>query len=68
MAQFELHSRNLAPEQVAHSHDFHQLILATCGVTELAMEGQGGRVTARRGCLIPSSRHHEYQGDGSNRT
>lgn len=68
MAQFDLHSRNLAPEQVAHSHDFHQLILATCGVTELVMEGQGERVTARRGCLIPSSRHHEYQGDGSNRT
>ncbi|MFJ5539139.1 helix-turn-helix transcriptional regulator [Vreelandella titanicae] len=68
MAHFELHSRNLAQEQVAHTHDFHQLILATCGVTELSMEGQGERVTARRGCLIPSSRHHEYQGDGSNRT
>ncbi|BBI59643.1 hypothetical protein HSBAA_09490 [Vreelandella sulfidaeris] len=38
---FELHSRNLAQEQVAHTHDFHQLILATCGVTELSMEGQG---------------------------
>ena len=68
MVQFELHSRNLAQEQVAHTHDFHQLILATCGVTELSMEGQGERVTARRGCLIPSSRQHEYQGDGSNRT
>ncbi|AJY52116.1 MULTISPECIES: AraC family transcriptional regulator [Halomonadaceae] len=68
MALFELHSRNLAQEQVAHTHDFHQLILATCGVTELSMEGRGERVTARRGCLIPSSRHHEYQGDGSNRT
>lgn len=41
MVQFELHSRNLAQEQVAHTHDFHQLILATCGVTELSMEGQG---------------------------
>lgn len=68
MAPFELHSRNLAPEQVAHAHDFHQLILATGGVTELALAGQGERVTARRGCLIPCSCHHEYQGDGSNRT
>ena len=68
MTRFELQSRNLASEHVAHSHDFHQLILATSGVTELAMEGQGERVTARRGCLIPSSRHHEYEGDGSNRT
>lgn len=68
MVQFELHNRNLAPEKVSHSHDFHQLILATRGVTELDMEGQSGRITARRGCLIPSSRHHKYQGDGSNRT
>lgn len=68
MESFEVHSRNLTPEPVAHSHDFHQLILATSGTTELAMEGQEERVTARRGCLIPSSRHHEYQGDGGNRT
>lgn len=68
MGDFELHSRNLAPEHVAHSHEFHQLILATHGATELAMEGREERVTARRGCLIPCTRHHEFQGDGCNRT
>lgn len=65
---FELRNRNLAPEHVSHSHEFHQLILATHGTTELAMEGREERVTARRGCLIPCARHHEFQGDGCNRT
>lgn len=68
MTHFALESRNLMPEYVAHSHDFHQLILATCGATDLAMEGQGNRVTAQRGCLIPASRRHEYEGDGQNHT
>ncbi|XKH60764.1 AraC family transcriptional regulator [Halomonas sediminis] len=69
MLPLELRSCNLDHEHVAHSHDHHQLILATSGVTELALEGRGGgQVTSRRGCLIPCSRAHEYQGDGSNCT
>lgn len=64
----ELRACTLAPEHVAHAHVHHQLILATSGMTELAVEGLGERITASRGCLIPCSYHHEYQGDGRNRT
>lgn len=64
MAYLDLHARVLGPEHVAHTHDFHQVILATSGVTDLDVEGLGGRVTATRGCLIPRARHHEYEGDG----
>ncbi|MFD2437713.1 cupin domain-containing protein [Modicisalibacter luteus] len=28
----------------------------------------GERITRERGCLIPSTYHHEYVGDGANRT
>ncbi|WP_372610134.1 AraC family transcriptional regulator [Halomonas sp.] len=68
MSFLDLHARVLGHEHVAHAHDFHQLILATSGVTELDVEGLGERVTASRGCLIPCARHHEYQGDGMNPT
>lgn len=53
---------------VAHEHPYHQLILATSGVTELDIEGRGERITHERGCLIPTTYHHEYSGDGCNRT
>ncbi|MBS9402293.1 helix-turn-helix domain-containing protein [Halomonas sp. TRM85114] len=68
MSFLELTSRTLGPEHVAHAHDYHQLILATCGVTELVIGGCAERVTGSRGCLIPSTSHHEYVGDGRNRT
>ena len=68
MPHLDLRATTLDREHVDHAHDFHQLILATCGVTELAMEGRGERITASRGCLIPAARHHEYLGDGRNRT
>ncbi|MDI5936438.1 AraC family transcriptional regulator [Halomonas kalidii] len=68
MSFLDLRTRTLSREHVAHAHDHHQLILATCGVTELAIEGRGERITASRGCLIPSTSRHEYQGDGCNRT
>ncbi|MFY0990653.1 AraC family transcriptional regulator [Halomonas sp. C05BenzN] len=68
MAYLDLRACTLEPEHVAHAHDHHQLILATCGVTELAIEGQGERITASRGCLIPCTSRHEYAGDGRNRT
>lgn len=68
MAILDLRACTLGHEHVAHAHTHHQLILATCGVTELEVEGAGGRVTGGRGCLIPSSYHHEYEGDGLNRT
>ncbi|MGR2737352.1 helix-turn-helix domain-containing protein [Billgrantia sp. Q4P2] len=68
MSQLDLRACNLGQEHVAHDHTHHQLILATCGSTELEVEGVGDRVTGIRGCLIPCSHHHEYEGDGRNRT
>ncbi|GHE22073.1 helix-turn-helix transcriptional regulator [Halomonas urumqiensis] len=68
MAYLDLRATTLDQVHVAHAHDFHQLILATCGVTELAVEGREERVTASRGCLIPTASRHEYEGDGRNRT
>ncbi len=68
MPHLDLRATTLDREHVDHAHDFHQLILATCGVTELAVDGEGERITASRGCLIPSSRRHDYLGDGRNRT
>ncbi|MFG6177713.1 helix-turn-helix domain-containing protein [Halomonas sp. THAF12] len=68
MSLLDLRATTLEREHVAHAHDHHQLILATRGATELSIEGLGERITGARGCLIPCSRHHEYHGDGRNRT
>nr|WP_300272398.1 AraC family transcriptional regulator [Halomonas sp.] len=68
MLELALCTKTLDPVHVDHSHDFHQLILTTGGATELAIEGQGDRVTAARGCLIPSAHRHDYRGDGRHRT
>ncbi|WP_148255559.1 helix-turn-helix transcriptional regulator [Aidingimonas lacisalsi] len=68
MSIFHLRTRTLSPQFVAHSHRHHQLILATSGTSELSLEGRGERITRARGCLIPMACHHEYQGDGRNRT
>lgn len=68
MSAIDLRARTLTREYVAHVHGYHQLILATCGSTELVIEGRGDRITGSRGCLIPCDHHHEYQGDGRNRT
>ncbi|APE29587.1 AraC family transcriptional regulator [Halomonas aestuarii] len=68
MSFLDLRTATLGQEHVAHAHGHHQLILATRGATELSIEGQGGRITGSRGCLIPCGRHHDYRGDGHNRT
>ncbi|WP_111412165.1 helix-turn-helix domain-containing protein [Billgrantia lactosivorans] len=68
MSLLDLRTCNLGHEHVSHDHAHHQLILATCGTTELDVEGLGGRVHEARGCLIPCASHHEYEGDGCNRT
>lgn len=68
MSLLDLRATTLEPEHVAHAHDHHQLILATRGATELSIEGRGERITGARGCLIPCACHHEYRGDGRNRT
>lgn len=68
MSFFNLRACNLMQQYIAHEHPYHQLILATSGVTELQIEGRGERITRERGCLIPSTYHHEYIGDGANRT
>ncbi|WP_286749791.1 AraC family transcriptional regulator [Marinobacter sp. UBA2688] len=68
MSIVSLQACTLQPEWVSHSHDYHQLIFATCGTTELSIEGRGNRITGDTGCLIPSSYHHDYIGDGANNT
>ncbi|RCV89515.1 AraC family transcriptional regulator [Billgrantia montanilacus] len=68
MSLLDLRACNLGQEHIAHDHPHHQLILATCGSTDLEVEGMGDRVTGGRGCLIPCSYHHQYEGDGRNRT
>ncbi|HET8791456.1 MAG TPA: AraC family transcriptional regulator [Modicisalibacter sp.] len=68
MSFFNLRACTLMQHHVAHDHPYHQLILATSGVTELSIEGRGERITHERGCLIPSTYHHSYIGDGRNRT
>ena len=68
MSFFNLRTCTLMQQYISHEHLYHQLILATSGVTELNIEGRGERVTRERGCLIPSTYHHEYIGDGTNRT
>ncbi|MFQ3787207.1 helix-turn-helix domain-containing protein [Halomonas sp. A29] len=68
MSLLELRACNLGQEHIAHDHAHHQLILATCGRTELEIEGIGDRITGARGCLIPCAHHHAYEGDGRNRT
>lgn len=68
MSFFNLRACTLMQQHIAHEHTYHQLILATSGVTELQVEGREERVTQERGCLIPSTYHHAYTGDGSNLT
>lgn len=62
-AMFFLDLRATTP---THAH--HQLMLLIGGATELDIEGRGERITASRGCVIPCAHHHEYRGDGCNRT
>lgn len=68
MSFIHLRACTLSRNHVSHEHAYHQLILATSGVTELSIEHQGERITETRGCLIPSTYHHDYVGDGNNRT
>lgn len=68
VSRIDLRTKTLANEHVSHVHGYHQLILPTCGSTELSLEGREQRVTAERGCLIPGNCHHDYLGDGNNRT
>lgn len=68
MSFFNLRACTLVRDYVSHEHPYHQLILATSGSTELSIEGRGERITRERGCLIPSTYHHDYTGDGRNRT
>lgn len=68
MTHCQLRACTLTPHYIDHTHSFHQVILATSGVTELCIEGSGERVTRERGCVIPSSYRHDYVGDGCNHT
>lgn len=68
MAFVHLKASTLTETHIAHEHAYHQMILATSGVTELSIEHKGERITGECGCLIPSTYHHEFMGDGNNRT
>lgn len=68
MSIVDLQTCTLKTEWVSHAHDFHQLIFATSGLTELSIEGRGNRITEKTGCLIPAGFHHDYLGDGNNNT
>ncbi|WP_245584168.1 helix-turn-helix transcriptional regulator [Saccharospirillum impatiens] len=68
MAFLQLRAATLTRQHVSHAHAHHQLILATSGVTNLRIEHQEDQITKTCGCLIPSTYHHDYVGDGANRT
>lgn len=68
MSVFGLQTCTLGRQHVAHEHAYHQLILASSGTTELALEHRGQRITRELGCLIPTACRHEYLGDGRNQT
>jgi AraC-like DNA-binding protein len=48
-------------------HAFHQIVLGVDGAMEMAVEGVGHRIDARRAWLIPAGARHEYSGIGENR-
>ncbi|MCC5810683.1 MAG: helix-turn-helix domain-containing protein [Ectothiorhodospiraceae bacterium] len=68
MPLFEVRVDTLSRHHVSHEHDFHQLVLCTFGETDLSIEGTQQQITPEYGCIIPCSHHHEYEGDGRNRT
>jgi AraC-like DNA-binding protein len=48
-------------------HPFHQIVLGVDGEMEMAVDGIGHRIDARRAWLIPAGARHEYAGIGENR-
>jgi AraC-like DNA-binding protein len=48
-------------------HAFHQIVLGVDGAMEMAVDGVGHRIDARRAWLIPAGARHEYAGVGENR-
>ena len=48
-------------------HTFHQIVLGIDGAMEMAVDGIGHRIDARRAWLIPAGELHEYAGIGENR-
>lgn len=48
-------------------HPFHQIVLGVDGAMEMAVDGVGHRIDARRAWLIPAGARHEYAGIGENR-
>ncbi len=47
-------------------HTFHQIVLGVAGEMEMAVDGVGHRIDARRAWLIPAGAQHEYAGVGEN--
>ena len=68
MSLFDVRVDSLSRSHISHEHAFHQLVLCTAGETELSVESVCERVTPELGCIIPCAYHHEYEGDGRNRT
>ena len=68
MSLFDARVDSLSRSHVSHEHDYHQLVMCTLGETDLAVESLTRQVTPEYGCILPCSHHHEYEGDGCNRT
>lgn len=47
-------------------HHFHQIVLGVAGEMDMAVDGTGHRIDARRAWLIPAGARHEYAGVGEN--
>ncbi len=62
-----VHLRSYSPCACAHSHPHHQLVLSLDGSLELEIEGQGGRVAALTGVLVPEGERHTFCSEGENR-
>ncbi len=68
MSLFDVRVDTLSRSHVSHEHDYHQLVVCTLGRTDLSIESAGRRISPEYGCIIPCAHHHEYEGDGRNRT
>lgn len=56
----------LPQQALRHDHSHHQVVLALRGAADFEIEGYGGQVDFRHGCLVPACDSHHYQGVGSN--
>ena len=54
-----LELRSYSSETLAHSHDYHQLVLPVMGELNLSVGGCGGEVSLRQAAVVAAGRMHE---------